>query len=544
MTAGNNEFGLSPGDVLEGRFRLEELLGEGGFGAVFRATQLNIDRQVAIKVVLPQLLATPELLERFMREAQVAQRLEHPNTVRMYDFGYTENGVPYIAWELLKGRPLDLVIAQEGMLSAERVARITMQVLKALMEAHAQGVVHRDIKPANIFLSDFQGEPDFVKVLDFGIAKALDATDADGPMKNLTVAGQIIGTPNYMSPEQVEGKPVGPKSDLYALGLVMAEMMTGRAVLEGTGLAVCAAHLSPDPIAFDPIVHGSPLAPIVLRATQKKLEERHESAREMFEEIREVARAGGLDTGMLSPSQPGFTASPEGYSGSQPGYSSPASYPTGPTGVPVPPSSNASPAPSLTPQPAVNPIAKSGGSSRLLFLLVGVLGTLVVLGGLVIAVMAFLLVDDDDSSSNVQQNGQVLQAPGGGTPGYTYPGATENPPPTNIDVGPSINRNLALVTPDLLRRRIQAAGYRLMQEPIVQEQSVVRTVAITALRGQTAASVVYYDYQMSFAVSAMAASFRQQPGAVANDTNRLIYVRAMSNDANAESQRILNILLQ
>src|SRR5688572_23444445 len=202
--------GLGPGAVVAGRYRVEELVGRGGFGMVFRATQLNLGRAVALKMLLPELLVGKSL-ERFYREAQLAQRLEHPNCIRVYDVGDAD-GYPYIACEFLRGRPLDELLHEQGPQPVPRVARIGIQVLKALMEAHSLGIVHRDIKPSNIMLCDYAGEPDFVKVLDFGIAKQLSETDAPA----ITAFGGLVGTPAYMAPEQVKTGVVGPGTDLYA----------------------------------------------------------------------------------------------------------------------------------------------------------------------------------------------------------------------------------------------------------------------------------------------------------------------------------------
>ena len=537
MTQG---IGLAPGDVLEGRYRLERLLGEGGFGAVYQATQLNLERQVAIKVVLPQLLSTPELLDRFLREAKVAQRLDHPNTVRMYDFGHTEHGVPYIAWELLKGRPLDAVLESERALPSERVVRITTQVLKALMEAHAQGIVHRDIKPANIFLSNFQGEPDFVKVLDFGIAKALDATEAQGG-KNLTLAGQIIGTPNYMAPEQVEGKVVGPTADLYALGLVMAEMLSGKVVLDGTGLAVCAAHLAPEPLPIPPAVLNSPLGPVVTRATEKRLEHRYGGASEMLEDLRRVSGEVTMNPSMGMPAVGNYTNPYQ--SG---GPSAPGSW----GGVTTPGSPQ-----SLTPQPTVNTItgSASGGGSKLLFAIIGILAMLVGVGGLLIMVMAYFLVDDDGDSDfgdgpvATLNNGNTTTIPSGPQPNNTTTNTNNNVQTPGPQPGQPINRNLSLITPELLSQRIQAAGYTLLQTPTHQNMGSVRTITVTGISGQSTVTVLYYEYDISIAsmaIPALANSLRQQQGAVHSDNQRVLYVRCIGNPPHGSSQQILERILR
>jgi serine/threonine-protein kinase len=283
----------SAGEIVAGgRYRIESQLGKGGFGSVYRATQLTIGRVVALKVLHPELLSAEDGPARFQREAQLAQRLEHPNTVRLYDFGQAENGVPFIAFELLRGESLDQAIRSRGPMSAGRVARMASQVLKSLMEAHALGIVHRDIKPANIFLCEFQGEPDFVKVLDFGIAKSTASQTAAG----LTKAGLVIGTPQYMAPEQLLGNASTPGVDLYALGLTMAEALCGRIIITAVNQSeIIMAQLSPEPLPIPPQVFQSPLGPIVVRATNKDAQRRYASAQEMLADLDALVRAHGGD---------------------------------------------------------------------------------------------------------------------------------------------------------------------------------------------------------------------------------------------------------
>lgn len=286
-TAPGQQGKLGSGSVLDDRYRLEEQLGEGGFGTVYRATQLNIGREVAIKVLRRELLAHEEGRARFRREAQMAQRLEHPHTVRLYDIGETKDSQPYMVLQLLRGRSINEVVWDEGPMDAARVRRISTQVLKSLMEAHALGIVHRDIKPENIFLVDFEGEPDYVKVLDFGLAKAVHRGQTIGA--SLTAYGETVGTPNYMAPEQVRGKPVTARTDLYALGLVMSEMMTGKMVFPGDdGLEVCKAQISREPPNLPSMVLDSPLGPVIRRATLKQPDERYRSATEMLADLDEA----------------------------------------------------------------------------------------------------------------------------------------------------------------------------------------------------------------------------------------------------------------
>jgi hypothetical protein len=287
---------LQAGSIVAGRYRVEGPLGSGGFGTVVRATQFPLGREVAIKVMVSPLGDGA----RFVQEAQTAQKLEHPNTIRILDFGQLESGLPFIVFELLRGESLAQLIARTGGLPLWAALRITMQVLKSLMEAHAHGIIHRDIKPANLFVTAHSGEPVFVKVLDFGVAKQLGgphleqrANYSAPSAPGLTQADQIIGTPLYMSPEQARGAEVGPGSDLYALGLVLVEMMTGRPVLDASlgSMAIALVHDSPEPLPLPQAIFGSPIERLVRRATAKDLRERYRSAQEMLAEV-ELLLAG------------------------------------------------------------------------------------------------------------------------------------------------------------------------------------------------------------------------------------------------------------
>ena len=286
---------FAPGAVIADRYRIEASIGEGGYGAVFRATQLTLGRPVALKVLLSTVL-DEDGLRRFQREAELAQRMDHPNTVRLLDFGRATDGSPFLVFELLKGQTLDAAIRANRGLPAARVQRIAAQVLKALMEAHALGIVHRDVKPANVFLCNFEGEPDFVKVLDFGIAKGA----GQGP---LTRSGQVVGTPSYMPPEQVKGETVTFAADLYALGLVMSEALSGMPVFRGaSGTEIIAEQVAPVPAPHAPEALGSPLASVILRATQKQPERRYGSAAEMLAHVQ--AAMGNAPTRARPPPAP------------------------------------------------------------------------------------------------------------------------------------------------------------------------------------------------------------------------------------------------
>ncbi|MCK6552556.1 serine/threonine protein kinase, partial [Myxococcota bacterium] len=208
------------GQILTGQYRIDAVLGQGGMGVVFRARQLSVGRDVAIKILLRQLAHDPQAILRFENEARIVSRLRHPNTIRLYDCQRTEEGDLFFVTELLSGKPLSELLATEGRLTIDRALGITDQICRSLAEAHASGIVHRDLKPANVFI-DRIGLDDVVKVLDFGIAKNIESAG------NITRTGGVNGTPAYMSPEQVLAKPIDARSDLYSLGIVLYEMLSG-----------------------------------------------------------------------------------------------------------------------------------------------------------------------------------------------------------------------------------------------------------------------------------------------------------------------------
>ena len=289
-----------PGQVIAGRYELVELLGQGGHGAVYRAIQRPLGREVAIKMILIEAIYADGMLERFAREAALVQRLEHPNTVRLFDFGTTELGLPYIVFELLRGRTIEQELAR-GTLTPFRVGRVATQVLKSLMEAHALGIVHRDIKPSNVLLVDYSGETDFVKVLDFGVARRIKTAGDDKEKPGITHDGQIIGTPSYMAPEQIRGAAVGPQADLYALGLVMAEALTGTQIYGGdTAMQIWIKQTSDEKVPLPHVVLGSVLGPVIARATAKSVSERYPSAAAMREDLEKLLVAASAATDPLA----------------------------------------------------------------------------------------------------------------------------------------------------------------------------------------------------------------------------------------------------
>jgi serine/threonine-protein kinase len=246
-------------------------------------------RKVAIKTLHTHLSKDPSVLARFHRECGTVAQLEHPNTIKFFDFGATNDGTLYIAMEFVAGKPLSDVIAKEGALSSERVIKIMRQVCGALDEAHMQNIIHRDLKPENIILTARAGETDFVKVLDFGIAARSESADAQREQK-LTQQGMVLGTPPYMSPEQFTGKALDVRSDIYSLGVMSYEMLTGKLPFEAdTPWQWATQHMTAQPTPFEVSAPAKNIPPglreAILKSLTKDREKRQASARDFFAEL-------------------------------------------------------------------------------------------------------------------------------------------------------------------------------------------------------------------------------------------------------------------
>lgn len=234
------------GHVLDNKYTLLSKLGEGGMGSVYLAEQSSMGREVAIKVLRREFSQNRMAIKRFLREARAASKLTHPNTITVYDFGQSNEGLLYLVMERLSGRPLADILDDDGRMPVQRAVHIIAQVCDSLSEAHAHGITHRDLKPENIFIEQKVGNPDFVKVLDFGIAKMQGEDNTQA-----TATGMICGTPSYMSPEQAMGRDIDGRSDIYALGILLYEMLTDVKPFEGdTPMEVMLKHIneSPEPI--------------------------------------------------------------------------------------------------------------------------------------------------------------------------------------------------------------------------------------------------------------------------------------------------------
>ena len=271
------------GSLIEQRYRLIQLLGEGSMGAVYRAEHVHMRKPVAIKVLHPEMMQVAEVVARFEREAIAAAAIAHPNVAAATDFGRLEDGSCYLVLEYVQGRDLRQLLHEVGSLPAERTMHIALQIAKALTAAHGVGIVHRDLKPENIMLVERDDESDFVKVLDFGIAKmSLEATASGQP---LTQAGAVFGTPTYMSPEQALGREVDFRSDLYSLGILMFEMLIGMPPFDDSELAVVLAMQISEPHPALPDNIPVCVRDIVDKLLAKQPAERYESTQQAVDAI-------------------------------------------------------------------------------------------------------------------------------------------------------------------------------------------------------------------------------------------------------------------
>jgi hypothetical protein len=267
------------GTTLDGRYRIVEHLASGGMGAIFRAEHVYMRNDLALKVLRPDLSALPDIAERFRREAEIAASLQHENIVRVTDFGRSPEGWLFLAMELLEGESLFERLRRSGPLTPEDTARILVGVCRGLDAAHARGVVHRDLKPENIFLT--ARPPSGVKILDFGIAKITDPRTASD-----TEAGMVVGTPEYLSPEQAAGGAVDCRADVYAVGLIAWRMLAGRhpfTAADGQSLLLMQATRPVPPVtdARGELAAWPELVAVVSRACAKSVEERCQSASEV-----------------------------------------------------------------------------------------------------------------------------------------------------------------------------------------------------------------------------------------------------------------------
>jgi serine/threonine-protein kinase len=269
-------------EILNGQFKILQKIGSGGMGSVYKASQPAMNRMVGVKILHPKLANRADLVSRFRREARAMSQLTHPNTTKVFLYGELEDGSLYIVMEFLEGKNLNQVVRAEGPMAMERALPILIQVCGALEEAHRGGIIHRDLKPENIFLCQQGGLRDYPKVLDFGLAKVTERQMRPGSVI-LTQEGMVFGTPEFMSPEQAQGKTLTPASDVYSLATILYEVLTGKLPFDAkTAMDYLQLHVSGRPIPLNQRVPGKafpPLLEVVLdRALAKRPEERFASA--------------------------------------------------------------------------------------------------------------------------------------------------------------------------------------------------------------------------------------------------------------------------
>jgi eukaryotic-like serine/threonine-protein kinase len=408
------------GKIVGGRYRITRVIGEGGMGIVYEAEQQmgTTVRKVAVKTLHSELSRDPSVTARFHRECGTVAQLEHPNTIKVYDFGAMPDGTLYIAMEHLAGKPMDKVIEQAGAIEPKRVLKLLRQISGSLEEAHRMGIVHRDLKPENVILIDRAGETDVVKLLDFGIAARTEAADAAREAK-LTQQGMVLGTPPYMSPEQFTGKPLDKRSDIYSLAVMAYEMLTGKLPFEATTPWQWATeHMTSQPRPFETMAVSTsipkPMRDAILKGLAKDRDERFDTVTAFVDAMGAEStgpQQAASDSGRGSAATAAMEAAPDfslmgGSVGGAPTAAMPAQAPMAPSPVmggqriPAPP-------------PAERGGGGGGGSKGLVFGLAGV--GILLLGGIAYAVMQ---KGDDD----------VVEFPTAtSTPVNTTPPATSEP---------------------------------------------------------------------------------------------------------------------
>ncbi len=353
------------GRVIDGRYRVEQQIGEGGMGVVYMAAHTVLQKRLALKVLRGDSSRDADVVQRFMQEAQAATSIGHPNIIDISDFGRLPDGAVYFVMEYLDGSSLSDMIKRGGSVPTAEAVHLVRQIASALEAAHQRGIVHRDLKPDNIFVIKQGQDPRFVKVLDFGVAKV------GGAASKLTKTGMVFGTPHYMSPEQAAGHSVDQRTDIYALGVIMYEMFTGKVPFDAdTFMGILSKHMFEAP-ARPTDVQGAALGPleaVILRALEKNPDHRYQSMSELLADLDTIAAGGTVNVG------------------GRPGVAPPK------LGSALDPSGTGAHA------AAAVPAKKSGGG--LLVVALAVIALFVVGGGVGVAV--FVLTGDDEGQALAQ----------------------------------------------------------------------------------------------------------------------------------------------
>ncbi len=294
-------------DILDGQFQIIQKIGSGGMGAVYKASQPSMNRMVGIKILHPKLANRKDLVSRFRREARAMSHLTHPNTVKVFLYGELDDGSLYIVMEYLDGKNLNQTVRADGPFPIERALPVLIQACGALDEAHTQGIIHRDLKPENIFLCQQGGMKDYPKVLDFGLAKVTEREMRPGSVI-LTQEGMVFGTPEFMSPEQAQGKVLTPASDIYSLAVILYEVLTGKLPFEAkTAMEYIQAHVNTPPIPIDQRA-GKQFPPLlwqaISRALSKEPEQRFKTAADFATAMQAVLNGATEMPATLAPPPP------------------------------------------------------------------------------------------------------------------------------------------------------------------------------------------------------------------------------------------------
>jgi len=288
---------LAKGSTIAGRYEILEQLGRGGMGEVYRVRDITLDEEMALKLLKPDIASDKIMIERFRNELKLARKITHKNVCRMHDF-HEEEGTPFITMEYVAGDDLKSRIRKRGKIPVEEALIIARQVTMGLMEAHELGVVHRDLKPQNIMI-DKKGN---AKIMDFGIARSVEAP-------GVTTTGMIVGTPDYISPEQAEGEEADQRSDIYSLGIILYEMVTGSVPFKGeTALSVAIKHktqIPADPKKLNPEV-SEDLSRLILICIEKKRERRYQSAEELLSDLVKIEKGIPTEAKAISTIEPAY----------------------------------------------------------------------------------------------------------------------------------------------------------------------------------------------------------------------------------------------
>lgn len=296
------------GTCLMGKYDIIDVIGHGGMGVVYKGRQVMMDRTVAIKMLQTQHIADSMSVKRFYQEGKAASKMNHPHVITVYDFGVTANtGQPFIVMDYLQGVALSDLIKEEGQLGVERSIKVLSQATDALDHAHRMGVIHRDLKPSNIMLIDYEDEKDYVKVVDFGVAKLITA---GGEQQRLTQMGEVCGSPVYMSPEQCQGLELDNRSDIYSMGIVIYETLTGRLPILGkTMVDTMSKHITDMPPRFSEVRPDlyipERLEAVVFKALAKDPAERHQSMADLTKDLETAIPRPGKSAVLRSDSQTG-----------------------------------------------------------------------------------------------------------------------------------------------------------------------------------------------------------------------------------------------